>query len=586
MSHQSRDIIRKKPLPKVPDPSQDGDYLDILDDYYNEQDDGLVLVEKVEGLELARRPRLPPRPNTLPLVPSVSEPTAITHTNTTIPEVPSASKSFWKTAVDETVYFAGGLVSRPAESTKHFSILRHSSAVVFYQGPSTSVTITVFSDAPLPPDRSLWLQRKGYSGNLGMNVSTLLGTSSNWIDVTPTYHALPTDMPDSDERAWQRDMKKFLKKKPDHAARETCVIRVPASASDGYLRLVLCTGESRKKVLCPSPIFRIASTSSDVSIFRGASLSTMPLEAGLKVASVVGTTVANKYISPARLVLDSRVAKVTNKYKPGFIAERAEHIAYAKSGLQNKFQSLEQNFDGARHVSYDPLHTPFLSDAPPEVVGPDTGPEKPFPIKLSGTVVQGTGQSQARFGTPTANLSGVSSDILLRLSGIYIGWACVEPKKGNEDVSPEWHEAIITIKPSPYSAPGIIAKNIATVRVVHDFGTATFFGTKMKTIIMAYLRPSPKTERSLQPMDIAAVVAQDVDVALTSLSRETWDLQRTIKEMNREKSARSTIDKYVEVRTQIQKGVDSLPLHLAGVRTTGAEMLDKAHGRGGLYIQR
>ncbi|KAI1878389.1 hypothetical protein JX265_000321 [Neoarthrinium moseri] len=587
MTAPSSQSFKRKPVASDSGPSPSFDVSDILDDYFYDQDEEDSLAEKARALTLETRPSMPPRPNTIPLIPSVSEPAPITHTSTTIPEVPSASKSFWQTAFDETIHFAGGLVSHPFEATKHYSILRHSSGLVYYKGPSTRVTITVFSDVPMPSDRSFWLQRKGFSGDMGMSVSVLLGTSSNWIDVTPTSEALPSEMPESDERAWQRDMKKFLKKASKHkslskhVARETCVVRIPAVASDGYLRVVMCTGEGRKKVLCPSPIFRIASTSSDVSIFRGASLSTMPLEAGLKVASIVGTTVVNKYVGPAKAIVDNRVQKYTNKYKPGFIAERAEQIAFAKSGVRSKFESLEANFDGARDVSYDPLHPPCLIDSPPEVVGSDVGPEKPFPLKVVGMVVHGTGQSKARFGLPTANLAGVSNDLMLRLNGIYMGWASVYPKKGVENISNNWYEAIITIGPSPYASPQVVIKKVATVHVLRDFGDTTFFDAKMKVILMAYLRPIPASDRS-QP----ALKARDVDVALASLSRDAWSPDVTVEKMKDEKSARSVADRYVEVRTQVQKHVDSLPVHLAGVRTASAEVIDKAHGRGGLFIRR
>lgn len=592
-----QESIKRKPLPQTLDSSSKDtesskDALeDLLDDYYDNHDDKDESKNGLGGtadeLVLVSRPALPTRPNTLPVVPSISSSSdTITRTEVTIPDEPSASKSFWKTAIDETVYFAGGLISRPAETTKHFSILRHSSALVYYKGPSTRVTVTIFSDKPLPADRSLWLQRKGFSGNLGMNVSSLLGTSSNWIDVTPSYEAMPSDMPESDERAWQRDVKKFLKRDTKHVARETCVIRVPAVASDGYLRLVLCTGESRKKVLCPSPVFRIASTSTDVSIFRGASLSSMPIEAGLKVASVVGTTVVNRYIGPARAVVDNRVQKYTNKYKPGFIAERAEHIAYAKSGIQTKFNALEQNFDSARDVSYEPLHAALISDAPPEVVGDDSGPQQPFPLKLTGTVVEGTGQSRAQLGLPTANLKGVSGDLLLRLNGIYFGWARVEPTKGLDHVSPDWHEAIITVAVSSSASPHIAARNVASVHIIHDFSEAVFVGAKLKTVLMAYLRPAPLPDRSRQLNLSADAAAADIDITLASLSRDAWGPEVTVNNLKAAKSARSLADKYVEARTQVQKGVESIPLHLAGVRSNSATMIDKSYGRGGIYIRR
>jgi hypothetical protein len=599
MSASTQFNIKRKPLPTEPsDPPPDYvsiDVADVLEDYFDEdgggEDSPPLLAQGFEDLSLGGRPPMPPRPNTIPLIPVPSE-LSIRHSSTTVSEVSTASKSFWKTAVDETVHFAGGLVSHPFEATKHFSILRHSSGLVYYRGPSTNVVITIFADASLPPERSLWLQRKGFSGNMGMNASALLGTSGNWIDVTPTSEASPSEMPESDERAWQRDMKKMVKKASKHkylsrhVARETCIVRIPAAAADGYLRVIVCAGEGRKKVLCPSPIFRIASTSSDVSIFRGASLSTMPLEVGLKAASVVGATMANRYIGPAKAVLGTKVQKYAGKLQPGFVATRAEQLAYAKTGLQSRFESLEQNYNNTRDVTYDPLHMTDVYDAPPEVVGLDSGPEKPFPIKFDGTVVKGTGQSQVHTGIPTANLSGVPGDLLLRLSGVYFGWVIVQPRRGLNDVSHDWHEAIITIGPSPYAAPKVVAVSSATVHILHDFGTAVFIDARLKVIIMAYLHPAPKFDKAQPVADLAVGVTRDIDITLASLSRENWGPQMTVQRLKTEKSSRSLSGRYIDARTQVQKHVDSIPMHWAGVRTDAAEMMDKAHGNGGIFIRR
>lgn len=521
--------------------------------------------------------------------PAPPTPTSADATPTT---TAAAGKSFWQTAIDETIYFAGGLVSNPSESTKHYSIMRNSSALVYYRGPSTSVTITIFSDNPLPEDRTVWLQRKGYSGDMGMNFSTMFGAGGNWIDVTPASEALPSDMPESDERVWQRDINKFYKKANNdkhlskQKARETCIVRIPAIASDGYLRLLLCTGE-RKKVLCPSPVFRVASTSSDVSVMRGASLSTMPLEMGLKAASVVGNAVVNKYVGPAKMLVGDRVQKVTKKVtNHSLVTSKAEHVAYVKSGLKNKFTSLESGYDGARDVSYAPLHEQILFDHDAEVLGPESGPEHPFPIKLDGKVARGTGQGQTQMGIPTANLTGVSSDLLLRLSGIYIGWASVQPGVGHVGVSYDWHEAIIMIGPCPYAAPRVVSSNVATVHMIQDFGSSTFFDSSLKVIIMAYLRPVPAQNRTRSPTELLSSISRDVDVALASLSREHWGPHSTISMLRTAKSEKSMADKYVETRAQLQKRVDSVPLHWAGVRSAGAEARDQVHGKGGLYIRR
>ncbi|KAI0377134.1 hypothetical protein F5Y04DRAFT_265084 [Hypomontagnella monticulosa] len=595
MDQSSTKSIRRKPVPLAnppPPPPEDDSILDgLLDDYLESpvpHKAHIVPVETKElKLELETNLAIPPPQTSTPLVLSPSEISLKSDAET--PETPSSNRSIWKTAVDETIYFAGGLISHPFESTKHYSILRHSPAVILYRGSSTSVTVTVFADEPLPSDRSFWLQRKGFSGNLGMAASALLRTQGNWIEVTPAYETLASDVPAADERAWQRDIKKFLKKAASHKhlskhiARETCIIRIPASAEDGYLRIVMCTGEGSKKTLCPSPVFRIASTSSDVSVLRGASLRTMPLEIGLKVASVVGQNTVDRYIGPARDAIQSRI----EQYTPGFVAQEAGMMAYEKSGLQGRVDSMEESFDAERDVTYGALYTEGGLEAPPEIIGADEGPEKPFPIRFSGKIVQGSGRSRAETGVPTANLSGVPSDLLLRLGGIYIGWAAVQPIKGVEGVSYDWHEAIITVGPPPYAPPQIVAKNVAIVHIIHDFGGATFLNASLQVVVMAYLRPAPKPGGSqLNTAALVAATARDISTATASLIRENWKWDVTLRRTKTEMSSRSIEERYVSVRTQVQKRVDSVPLHLAGVRTARAELKDQAYGRGGLYIRR
>ena len=63
----------------------------------------------------------------------------------------------------------------------------------------------------------------------------------------------------------------------------------------------------------------------------------------------------------------------------------------------------------------------------PTIVGPST-PEHPFPIRLSGPIVQGFGRGSAELGIPTANipLAGLSVGGNEGLeSGVYYGWAGV-----------------------------------------------------------------------------------------------------------------------------------------------------------------
>ncbi|KAI1306383.1 hypothetical protein F5Y03DRAFT_140875 [Xylaria venustula] len=567
------------------------DHLDDLIDDYLEPIPALAKPSlatedaKPTAVDQSSPPLVLPRKTSTPVL--VSSPSVLSVASSLPdPDARKSSSSRWKAVVDETVYFAGGLISHPFESTKHYSILRHSGAIVYYKGPSTNVAISVFGDSALPSDRSFWIQRKGFSGTMGMAASALMRTTYNWIDVTPTVESSASNVPSGDERAWQRDIKKFLKKAAKekrlskHIIRETCVLRIPAVAEDGYLRIVMCTGQSSKKSLCPSPTFRLASTSSDVSVMRGASLTTLPLEIGLKAASVIGNQYVQRVVGPAQAVVQSKLQYMT----PGFIKNHPDALALAQTSMQDQFDGLEENFDAERDVSYTPFHDEIALDAPPVVIGNDTGPEKPFPITLDGKVVRGTGQSSA---APTANLSNVAEDLLLRLNGIYIGWTAIEKSKTVDERLYGWHEAIITIGSSPYATSMVVPRKEASVHILYDFGeNTTFFNAKLKVLLMAPLRASPKPGHSRLSTDILATISRDKDIAIASLSRQMWQPEVSLQLLSTELAQRTMTDRYVGVRSQVQKRVDSFPVHWAGIRTERAEIKDEAYGLGGFYIRR
>nr|WPS94659.1 Riboflavin kinase [Naematelia aurantialba] len=65
----------------------------------------------------------------------------------------------------------------------------------------------------------------------------------------------------------------------------------------------------------------------------------------------------------------------------------------------------------------------------PTIVGPDEGPEAPYPLELAGIVTKGFGRGARFLGIPTANLPDSSLGPLndLQLTGIYYGFARVHP---------------------------------------------------------------------------------------------------------------------------------------------------------------
>ncbi|EXJ84691.1 hypothetical protein A1O3_05361 [Capronia epimyces CBS 606.96] len=515
-------------------------------------------------------------------------------------EKSSALQAKLKTALQEAKYLAGGLMSHPYESTKHYTMLRHSHGLVYYSGPYTNLAITIFSDRELPADRTLWLQRKGFSGKTGLKVGALMGARSTWIDVTPTIRATPDQLNPNDERAWQRDIKKFLKHAPkdiqSHRVRETDILRIPSDADDGYLRVVLCTAQG-KKVLCGSPIFRLASSSTDVSSLRGASLTTMPLEIGMKIASVVANNTVTATLSPVADTARGFVSdQVTQVYQPGFIAQEAMTTAY-DSEVQTRIDNMNEQYDQARDGSYSRLEQDtYDALARPDIIGDDTGPAAPFPVRFHGRVVPGTGRSKALLNIPTANLTGVPEDILWRYKGVFFGWAAVNlanrdkksamPKEGS--VSEQWHKAIIIISPDPAKRRTVVDKNTVRVYVMHDFQAASLLDAKLSLIMTGYLRAAPELPPGQEP-DVDAQLFdfyKDIAITTASLSRPAWSAEAILEGIKTAASSRSLTERYVDLRQSTQKHLDRVPLHKLGVRTEGAALKDRLVGQGGVWVPR
>ncbi|KAK0622816.1 hypothetical protein B0T14DRAFT_514529 [Immersiella caudata] len=520
--------------------------------------------------------------------PRSTTPFSTTSTQSTPISTPgeSSDKVFWQSALSEARHFAGGLIPHPTESTKHFTILRHSPPLVFYRGAATSVDISIFSspDRPLPPDRSLWTQQRGFSGDSGMKMKAFAGKTEDWVEVTPSVQSQVGDIAPEDERAWQRDIakvsKKAIKDKGDakaHVPRETHVVRIPAVSADGYFRILLCTGDASKlKVLCQSPIFRVASTSSDSSVFRGASLSTMPIEVGVKVASVAANVAVKKYTGPVVGLVSSKV----DKLKPGLRVREVGKFALSKLPDQSSATPAKYFPDLDPQAAAAIFNSEQLNP-----LGPDTGPEAPFPLKFSGKVTLGTGRSFAELGIPTANLTALApDDIPHRLKGVYFGWAALVSSNPHAPLA--WHQAIITSSPSLSARAAVIQENIITAHLLHEF-PSSFTNTKLKIIIMGYMRPYlPRDAPLQQKLDM---VSRDVILTVASLSstREHWAPGVTVKGLKGVKSARNLGERFGEVRDTMQRKVDTaVPLHKLGVRTEGVLERDKAVGRGGYWVKR
>lgn len=516
------------------------------------------------------------------------------------------TESSWKKAFDEASYLAGGLFTAPAESSRHHSLIRHSGALVWYRGPSTTVTVSILSDEPLPLTRTLWLQQKGFSGNMGMSLKAMVGGTGSWIDVTPATRATASAMPPNEERGIQRDVKKFLKKATGkarkHTLRETHVVRIPASSQDGYFRIVLCPTAEGKKVLVGSPVFRIASTSTDSSVIRGAGLRTMPLEMGVKVGSAIANSVVSTYVGTATAAVKSTAGSVASS-----AVKKGANEAYKSYEITGTGDRVRDKVTGSWHEGRAARYERAVSSAMMEptvgIIGSEEGPDAPFPMKFNGKVMQGSGYCMERYGFPTANLGNVSEEMAMRMTGSFAAWVkFVVPgtkdktaEKGKEkeeaDDEEEWYEAVVRIGPALNAPPSVIIRNVVTVHILHDFDNETFYGSALKVLLMGFLHPIPPP--APHPIDDTAEVdvylqrhADEILTTMATLARPKWRPRATVLRMKTLKSERSWNDKFNGVAGSLSEKVDRVPMHLAGIRSEAGTLRDGMYGKGGLWIPR
>ena len=511
------------------------------------------------------------------------------------PSSQSTSPSGVQKAYGEARHFLGGLINRPTESNRHFTILRHSFGVVFYRGSTTSVTVSIFSDTPLPPDRTLWLQNKGWTGKTGMRAKALFRVNDDWLNVTPSVALHASQVGPVDERGWQRDVAKFRKKAPAkirdrHQLRQTVMARIPVEAGDGYFQLVLCQG-MKKKVLCGSPVFRLLSTSVDPSSIRGASLSTLPLEVGALVLSTYAQATARTALTPASAAVQNKL----QTYHPSLTKQVAAEKAASMSKAKDKVESILDV--GARGQDDQGLGFP---DGQPNF---DQGPVAPFPIdfKARGKAYFDVSQYAVQ-DSPIVNLTRVPDSILDRFHGYYICWTRLyQTDDKSKDRKTAWYPSILCIRNIDHSTTtrvnmSDIRKRTTTLRFLEDVQLSPEADVKIQARVMCFLRPempapSASSEKELFEAREAAAEASfladscDTSYALTLLDNPAWapelpelDSQKD----NGQKFLDKTRDGYVAARTRIENP----PLHWLGVRSATAGRMDQQVTVNGFYIVR
>jgi hypothetical protein len=260
--------------------------------------------------------------------------------------------------------------------------------------------------------------------------------------------------------------------------------------------------------------------------------------------------------------------------------------------MQTKIDKANQQYAQTRDMllQSDPSGNAEYSDlARPELVWLPSGPELPFPIRISSKIVPGTGRSTAELGLPTVNLADTPEDVMYPLLGVYFGWASISTKSPLPlDVLDTWQRATITIAPCPYTPPSITPKKFIKAYLLHDFkGTQIqYLDAQISLLILGFLRPARRLEQYHDHAAMLGDIAKDIAATQASLSpdREAWSAEACINQLKLTKRSRSMSERYVDLRQAGQRQVERVPLHKVGIRAPGAIQRGQmvVHGNGGV----
>lgn len=437
-----------------------------------------------------------------------------------------------------------------------------------------------------------------------MRAKALLRLRSSWLNVTPAMPLRADQVNPDDERAWQRDIKKFRKKaaprpRDKHHLRETAVVRIPAEAGDGYFQLVLCQGD-KKKVLGNSPVFRVLSTSTNPHSLRGASLSTLPLEVGAMVVSLYAQTAARTMASPAAAAVVATVEPFRPSWLTQNAAKTAAQTAYEASGIRDRVAGVMNASDGAGRAQADVFPSPGLDGSGFPV---EEGPQPPFPMafKARGRLAD-TLTPDSPGDIPRLTLTKVPDWVSEQLRGYFFGWARFDVSTAKGPSMGSWCPVVLSVGSlDPLQASEVnmskIWKRVVSLRLLDEVPVQT---TKLEIRLMGFLRaeiPPPTGSTSQELADAhgaageAAILADvyDASVVQTTLAHPAWDPEvPTPAELQRQEAGwvDRTREGYANMRAKGQKWVEQVPLHRIGVRSVMDEWNEGQVAVNGFFIVR
>ncbi|PLW16486.1 hypothetical protein PCANC_18570 [Puccinia coronata f. sp. avenae] len=178
--------------------------------------------------------------------------------------------------------------------------------------------------------------------------------------------------------------------------------------------------------------------------------------------------------------------------------------------------SRTQPSPASQHVP-PPQQRPSDHDASPRptIIGPESAPEPPFPVRLCGIVEHGFKRGSRELGCPTANLpASLTANPALDRNGVYFGWAAVWLSMPSPQ-PPVIKPMVMSVGYNPVY--GNTSRTIE-VHVIHTFDQ-DFYGDLVKVIVTGFIRPEynyTSKEALIQDIDI------DKTAALHSLQRPAY----------------------------------------------------------------
>ncbi|KAJ1305442.1 hypothetical protein OPQ81_000452 [Rhizoctonia solani] len=230
-----------------------------------------------------------------------------------------------------------------------YSVIRHTRPFVLYQGVNTTVPITVLGPEPLPKDKRVFLQRRGYrTGLLGWTFGGWLGGSKlPGLDVTPASSeswSRPKTLSSKHQTQIEKDISRLFDPNSSPAASksrvlETLLVHIPVRSGDGYFRLRI-TSANGKNTIAESPVFRVGSLAWASAHPQGATPLGLIPELGARSLFLSGqaATWAAFYAASPFLKIGQMIPGL------GPWSQRMIQWAYTAAGGDTKRQEFDERF--------------------------------------------------------------------------------------------------------------------------------------------------------------------------------------------------------------------------------------------------